>query len=66
MFHVASTLPAPGVRALEWAVAMPDRVATPFLLSSGAVASADRIGTQTTVRHGPDPARSPISPRSGA
>ncbi|HEY4629774.1 MAG TPA: homoserine O-acetyltransferase [Blastococcus sp.] len=37
-----------GMRALEWAVAMPDRVATFFFLASGAVASADQIGTQTT------------------
>src|SRR5215218_7575799 len=37
-----------GMRALEWAVAMPDRVATLFFLASGAVASADQIGTQTT------------------
>ena len=37
-----------GMRALEWAVAMPDRVATLFFPASGAVASADQIGTQTT------------------
>jgi homoserine O-acetyltransferase len=37
-----------GMRALEWAVAMPDRVASLFFLASGAVASADQIGTQTT------------------
>jgi homoserine O-acetyltransferase len=37
-----------GMRALEWAVATPDRVATLFFLASGAVASADQIGTQTT------------------
>jgi homoserine O-acetyltransferase len=37
-----------GMRALEWAVAMPDRVATLFFLASGAVATADQIGTQTT------------------
>jgi homoserine O-acetyltransferase/O-succinyltransferase len=37
-----------GMRALEWAVARPDRVATLFFLASGAVASADQIGTQTT------------------
>jgi homoserine O-acetyltransferase/O-succinyltransferase len=37
-----------GMRALEWAVAMPDRVATLFVLASGAVATADQIGTQTT------------------
>jgi homoserine O-acetyltransferase len=37
-----------GMRALEWAVAMPDRVAALFFLASGAVATADQIGTQTT------------------
>jgi homoserine O-acetyltransferase len=37
-----------GMRALEWAVGLPDRVATLFFLASGAVASADQIGTQTT------------------
>jgi homoserine O-acetyltransferase len=37
-----------GMRALEWAVAMPDRVATLFFLAAGAVATADQIGTQTT------------------
>jgi homoserine O-acetyltransferase len=37
-----------GMRALEWAVALPDRVATLFFLASGAVATADQIGTQTT------------------
>ncbi|SFF22982.1 homoserine O-acetyltransferase MetX [Blastococcus tunisiensis] len=37
-----------GMRALEWAVALPDRVATVFVLASGAVATADQIGTQTT------------------
>jgi homoserine O-acetyltransferase len=37
-----------GMRALEWAVAMPDRVASLFFLASGAVATADQIGTQTT------------------
>jgi homoserine O-acetyltransferase len=37
-----------GMRALEWAVAMPDRVTTLFFLASGAVATADQIGTQTT------------------
>jgi homoserine O-acetyltransferase len=37
-----------GMRALEWAVAMPERVATLFFLASGAVAGADQIGTQTT------------------
>jgi len=37
-----------GMRALEWAVALPGRVATLFFLASGAVATADQIGTQTT------------------
>src|SRR3712207_3464920 len=37
-----------GMRALEWAVAEPDRVAALFFLASTAVASADQIGTQTT------------------
>jgi homoserine O-acetyltransferase len=37
-----------GMRALEWAVALPERVAALFFLASGAVATADQIGTQTT------------------
>jgi homoserine O-acetyltransferase len=37
-----------GMRALEWAVALPDRVDALFFLASGAAASADQIGTQTT------------------
>src|SRR5215218_8668082 len=37
-----------GMRALEWAVALPERVASMFFLASGAVATADQIGTQTT------------------
>jgi homoserine O-acetyltransferase len=37
-----------GMRALEWAVAMPERVASLFFLASGALATADQIGTQTT------------------
>jgi homoserine O-acetyltransferase len=37
-----------GMRALEWAVATPHRVETLFFLASGAVATADQIGTQTT------------------
>jgi len=37
-----------GMRALEWAVAFPERVDTLFFLASGALASADQIGTQTT------------------
>ncbi|GAA3182605.1 homoserine O-acetyltransferase [Blastococcus jejuensis] len=37
-----------GMRALEWAVALPERVETLLFLASGAVATADQIGTQTT------------------
>ncbi|SEK94111.1 homoserine O-acetyltransferase [Blastococcus sp. DSM 46786] len=37
-----------GMRALEWAVRFPGRVAGLFFLASTAVASADQIGTQTT------------------
>jgi homoserine O-acetyltransferase len=37
-----------GMRALEWAVAYPDRVDALFFLAAGAVATADQIGTQTT------------------
>ena len=37
-----------GMRALEWAVSRPDQVARLFFLASGAVATADQIGTQTT------------------
>jgi len=37
-----------GMRALEWAVAHPGRVERLFFLASGAVATADQIGTQTT------------------
>ncbi|TKJ34085.1 homoserine O-acetyltransferase [Blastococcus sp. CCUG 61487] len=37
-----------GMRALEWAVAMPERVGTLFFLASSAVSSGDQIGTQTT------------------
>jgi homoserine O-acetyltransferase len=37
-----------GMRALEWAVALPDRVARLFFLAAGATATADQIGTQTT------------------
>jgi homoserine O-acetyltransferase/O-succinyltransferase len=37
-----------GMRALEWAVGAPDRVASALVLAVGAVASADQIGTQTT------------------
>ncbi len=37
-----------GMRALEWAVGRPDQVAGLFFLASGAAATADQIGTQTT------------------
>src|SRR3712207_4163374 len=37
-----------GMRALEWAVAHPDRVAGLFFLASGAAVTADQLGTQTT------------------
>ena len=37
-----------GMRALEWAVAHPERVQRLFFLAAGAVATADQIGTQTT------------------
>jgi homoserine O-acetyltransferase len=37
-----------GMRALEWAVALPQRVAALFFLASSAGATADQIGTQTT------------------
>jgi homoserine O-acetyltransferase len=37
-----------GMRALEWAVACPERVERLFFLASGAAATADQIGTQTT------------------
>jgi len=37
-----------GMRALEWAVSRPHRVAGLFFLASAAVAGADQIGTQTT------------------
>jgi homoserine O-acetyltransferase len=60
-----------GMRALEWAVALPERVGSLFFLASGAVASGDQIGTQTTqqaaVRADPrwrggdfDPAEPPV------
>jgi homoserine O-acetyltransferase len=35
-----------GMRALEWAIAHPDRVATALVLAVGAVASSDQLGTQ--------------------
>ncbi|MCW2684790.1 MAG: metX [Blastococcus sp.] len=37
-----------GMRALEWAVALPERVDRLFFLAAGAAATADQIGTQTT------------------
>ncbi len=37
-----------GMRALEWAVAHPGRVAGLFFLASGAAVTADQLGTQTT------------------
>ena len=37
-----------GMRALEWLVAAPERVASSLVLAVGAVASADQIATQTT------------------
>ena len=37
-----------GMRALEWAVGRPDRVGALFFLASGAAATGDQIGTQTT------------------
>jgi homoserine O-acetyltransferase len=37
-----------GMRALEWAVALPHRVGSLFFLASGAAATADQLGTQTT------------------
>ena len=36
-----------GMRALEWAVASPDRVTTALVLAVGAAATADQIATQT-------------------
>lgn len=37
-----------GMRALEWAVALPDRVGGLLFLASGAAVTADQLGTQTT------------------
>ncbi|MGY1691657.1 homoserine O-acetyltransferase MetX [Geodermatophilus sp. SYSU D01105] len=37
-----------GMRALEWAVALPERVGALFFLASAAAVSADQLGTQTT------------------
>ena len=58
-----------GMRALEWAVSRPERVAGLFFLASGAVASADQIGTQTTqqtaVRSDPDWAGGDYAPGPG-
>jgi homoserine acetyltransferase len=45
-----------GMRALEWAVALPDRVATLFFLASGAVATAElrpRGPARRRARHRP-------------
>ncbi|MDO9380984.1 MAG: homoserine O-acetyltransferase [Nocardioidaceae bacterium] len=39
---------AGGMRALEWAITWPERVAALFLLASSATASADQIGLSTT------------------
>jgi homoserine O-acetyltransferase len=52
-----------GMRALEWAVALPDRVGGLFFLASTAVASADQIGTQTTQQAAirADPAEPPVA-----
>lgn len=37
-----------GMRALEWLVGYPDRVAAGLVLATGAAATADQIGTQST------------------
>ena len=37
-----------GMRAVEWAVGMPDRVASALVLAVGAAATADQVATQTT------------------
>ena len=37
-----------GARALEWAIAYPERIRAALVLAVGARASADQIGTQTT------------------
>ena len=37
-----------GMRALEWAIAYPDRVGSALVLAVGAAVSADQLGTQTT------------------
>ena len=37
-----------GMRALEWEVGYPERVAAALILATGARATADQIGTQTT------------------
>jgi homoserine O-acetyltransferase/O-succinyltransferase len=37
-----------GMRALEWAVALPERVERLLFLASGAAVTADQLGTQTT------------------
>ncbi len=36
-----------GMRALEWAIGYPDRVGSALVLATGAVATADQIGTQS-------------------
>ncbi|MGI8667985.1 MAG: homoserine O-acetyltransferase MetX, partial [Jatrophihabitans sp.] len=36
-----------GMRALEWAISWPDRVASALVLATGAAATADQIGTQS-------------------
>jgi homoserine O-acetyltransferase len=58
-----------GMRALEWAVSRPERVAGLFFLASSAAASADQIGTQTTqqaaVRNDPAWAGGDYAPGAG-
>jgi homoserine O-acetyltransferase len=36
-----------GMRALEWAIGQPDRVASALVLATGAAATGDQIGTQS-------------------
>jgi homoserine O-acetyltransferase len=47
-----------GMRALEWAIGQPERVGAALVLATGAAASADQIGIQTTqllaIRNDPD------------
>lgn len=40
-----------GMRALEWVISNPDRVAKAVLIATGAVATADQIATQTAQIH---------------